>query len=190
MISGRPKKIIFFGDSITHGWRWHSPGFAQYLRQGIFIESGVGGNKTADMLARFQADVVALEPDVVVIMGGANDCHSDNITCDANHASNLRQMYEQAAVANIRVVACVIIPVRYPAQWANAGIQRKNAWIREYVAGHPEITLLDYWPVMLDPATNELYEAYAMDQAHLNDAGYLAITPMTDAALRPYWIPN
>ncbi len=188
--SGRAKKIVFLGDSLTHGWHWHSAWFQQYLRQNIFIEKGVGGDKSADMLARFQVDVLDLKPDVVVIMGGANDCHSDNITCDANFASNMRQMFERGAVANIRVVICTIMPVRYPAQWANTGIQRKNVWIRAYVAGHPDLTLLDYWPVVLDPATNELRASYAMDQVHLNDDGYSAITPLTDVALRSYWIPQ
>jgi acyl-CoA thioesterase I len=186
-IPGRPKKIVFLGDSTTHFWLG-SPWFQQYLGQGIFIEKGVGGDKTTGMLARFQTDVIDQHPDVVVILGGANDARFWEYQ-EWESEARLKQMYDLAEAAGIRVVACTIMPVRGEGfVWANPSINRQNDWIRAYGRDH-NITVLDYWPLVLDPETNALRVDYSYDSVHMNPKGYAAITPVTDVAVRPYWIP-
>jgi lysophospholipase L1-like esterase len=176
-------KVIFMGDSTTHGWI-NSPWFQEHH----FIEYGVGGSNTDNMLARFPSEVIAAKPDVVVILGGANDPHFFDYN-EWHSEANLQAMYEMAAAAHIKVIACTIMPVRTSGySWANPSINRKNDWIRAYGQTHPEVTVLDYWNIMLDPTTGELRADVAIDNVHLWPSGYALLTPVTDEALRAYSI--
>lgn len=103
----RPK-VVFMGDSITEGWYKEHPGF--FDGHG-FAARGISGQVTAQMLARFQSDVVALRPRAVVILAGTNDIARNNgPIADERIADNIRSMAELARAHGMRVFLCSVLP--------------------------------------------------------------------------------
>src|SRR2546427_3001832 len=130
------KRVVFFGDSITDMWN-----LAEYFPGKPYINRGIGGQTTPQMLLRFRQDVIALGPKVVVILAGTNDIAGntgpmslDDI--EANYAS----MAELASAHHIRVIFSSVLPVHnYTPQSLNLYLQRSpkkilelNRWLREY----------------------------------------------------------
>lgn len=130
----RPK-VVFIGDSITEGWYSAHPSF---FDANGFAARGISGQVTAQMLARFQCDVVALRPRAVVILAGTNDIARNNGPIDEERiADNIRSMAELARAHGMRVFLCSVLPAaRYG--WrpevtdAPDRIDRLNRMLREY----------------------------------------------------------
>lgn len=103
----RPK-VVFIGDSITEGWYSAHPSF---FDANGFAARGISGQVTAQMLARFQCDVVALRPRAVVILAGTNDIARNNGPIDEERiADNIRSMAELARAHGMRVFLCSVLP--------------------------------------------------------------------------------
>ena len=164
---------VFIGDSIT--WQWTRDGFHPvYFTTNGYTNKGISGNTTVQMLARFQADVVDLDPYCVVIEGGTNDIAQRS---DEAILSNLKQMTEMAQAAKIRVVLGSVPPSnnfpKLPNFRPEDRIISLNAMIKAYAA-EKGIPYADYYAVLVDGEKGLKLE-YQKDSIHPNAAGYLAM---------------
>jgi lysophospholipase L1-like esterase len=179
------KRVVFFGDSITDIWK-----LADYFPGKPYVNRGIGGQTTPQMLVRFRQDVIDLHPTVVVILAGTNDIAGNtgpmrNEDIEANYAS----FAELAKVNGIRVVFSSILPVHnYTerakelfAQRSPARILELNAWLKKYCAEN-KIVYLDYFSAVVDDK-GLLKKDLAEDGLHPNDAGYKIMAPLAEAAI-------
>ncbi|TMJ11806.1 MAG: GDSL family lipase [Alphaproteobacteria bacterium] len=175
-------RIVFMGDSITEGWRGQVPGFFGPGRVG----RGISGQTTAQMLVRFRQDVIALRPRVVHIMAGTNDIAGNlGPVSDSDLEANIESMTELAQAHGIRVILASIPPAAdFP--WRpglNPGprIVRLNAWLRDYAAKSGAV-YADYWSATHDGLG--FRADWASDGVHPTRAGYDAMAPVAEAAIR------
>ena len=177
-------RIVFMGDSITDAWGRR---YGKFFPGKPYINRGIGGQTTPQMLIRFRPDVVALKPRVVVILAGTNDLAGNTgpTTLEAIE-DNLMAMTDMAKANGIRVVLSSVMPVcdyirpqterRPPEQ-----IRALNAWIKAY-AEKNGLVYLDYYSVMLDEQ-QMLKKELTYDGLHPNDAGYALIEPLAEKAI-------
>jgi lysophospholipase L1-like esterase len=177
-------RVVFMGDSITEGW--HFTGADGFFAGKPYINRGISGQTTPQMVLRMHQDVIALKPRVVVILAGTNDIAGNTgpMTLEQTE-DNLAAMAEIAAANHIRVVLCSILPAfDYP--WTPGltpapKIIAINAWIKSYAADHGHI-YLDYHSAMKD-ARDGLPPALSKDGVHPLPAGYAIMTPLVEAAI-------
>lgn len=179
-------RVVFFGDSITDLWK-----IEEYFPGKPYLNRGIGGQTTPQMLVRFRQDVIELHPKVVVILAGTNDIAGNTgpmrlEDIEANYVS----LAELARANSIRVVFSSVLPVHnYTPQSQNlfAGrppekIVELNRWLKNYVAAHTDCLYLDYFGAMVDDK-GLLKRDLAGDGLHPNAAGYKIMTPLADAAI-------
>lgn len=179
-------RVVFFGDSITDNWH-----LDEYFPGKPYVNRGISGQTTPQMLIRFRQDVIDLRPKVVVILAGTNDIAGNTgpmrlEDIEANYAS----MVDLARTNNIRVVLSSILPVHnYTPESQNlfAGrppekILSLNRWMKDYAAGHPEIVYLDYFGAMVDDK-GLLKRDLAADGLHPNAAGYKIMENLVEQAV-------
>jgi lysophospholipase L1-like esterase len=166
-------RVVFIGDSITEGWLNASP---QFFSERPFINRGISGQTTAQMLIRFRQDVVSLDPAAVVILAGTNDL-AGNTGPASNEMiqDNLASMAEIAAENDIRVVLASILPADgYP--WAPdvappaPRIAAINDWLRQYAEDNDHL-YLDYYSVLVNESGGML-DRYTYDGVHVTADGY------------------
>lgn len=176
-------RVVFFGNSITEGWINAHP---EFFAGKPYVNRGIGGQTTPQMLIRFRQDVVALQPAVVVILAGTNDIAGNTgpTTLEAIF-DNIASMAEIARSNGIRVVISSVLPVAdYP--WA-PGLQpaekilRLNAMLKKY-ADENQCVYLDYHSAMKDKR-NGLPYALAEDKVHPTLLGYKTMEPMVEKAI-------
>lgn len=181
--------VVFMGDSITEFWEKGpfvvpSPKLSE-LEPGS-INVGVPGNLTADMLARFQADVLSRHPSVVVILGGTNDIRQ----IEAPTIDNINAMAEQASAAGARVVICLIPPQSvslYPTSMdqatTDAHVATWNQQLRTLAASYG-YTVVDYHSVLVTADGSQNQSLFVeTDLIHPNANGYNAMWPVLKSAL-------
>ncbi len=179
-------RIVFFGDSITDIWH-----LEEYFPGKPYINRGIGGQTTPQMLIRFRQDVIEVHPRVVVILAGTNDIAGNTgpmrlEDIEPNYAS----MAELAHANNIRVVFSSVLPVHnYTRQSQNMYAQRSpekilalNRWLKEYVTAHGDCIYLDYFTAMVDDK-GLLKRELAEDGLHPNAAGYKIMAPLAEGAI-------
>ncbi|MET0288330.1 MAG: SGNH/GDSL hydrolase family protein [Pseudoxanthomonas sp.] len=178
------QRVVFFGDSITQGWG--ATGSSTFFPGKPYVNRGISGQTTAQMLLRFRQDVIALKPAVVVILAGTNDIAGN--TGPATQAmieDNLQSMAELAKAHGIAVVLSSVLPVsEYPWQRGvqPAGkVRALNAGLRAYAQTH-DIAYLDYYTPMAN-ADGGLDAALARDGVHPTAAGYRVMAPLAEAAI-------
>ena len=171
---------VFMGNSITDIWaNMHGEFFTSHN----YIGRGISGQVTAQMLARFQADVVALNPKVVTILAGTNDIAQNERYIELeNIAQNVFSMCEIAKQHKIKVIICSVLPAnKYSWRPALGDPSQKiielNNMLKAYAKQH-KITYVDYHEAMKD-ATNGLPEALSKDGVHPTMEGYAIMEPMT-----------
>jgi lysophospholipase L1-like esterase len=185
-------RVVFFGDSITDNWS--KPDYGGFFPGKPYVNRGIGGQTTAQMLLRFRADVVELSPAAVVILAGTNDIagNAGPVTLDQVE-DNLASMAELARAHGIRVVLASLLPVSDDKKDANGQPltrtrQRPTATIRElnlklaaYAAknGHG---YLDYFSATADGA-GLLIPALNDDGLHPNARGYAVMAPLAEKAI-------
>lgn len=165
--------VVFIGDSIT--WQWTRTGFhPEYFTAHGYVNKGISGNTTSQMLERFQEDVVKQNPRCVVIEGGTNDLAK--ATDDAILA-RLKQMAQLARAAGISVVLGSVPPSnsfpKVPTFEPADRIISLNALIKAYAAGQG-IPYADYYAVLVD-GEKGLKAEYQKDTIHPNAEGYKAM---------------
>ena len=193
-------RVVLLGNSITALWADH--GFGEFFVGKPYINRGISGELTSEILCRFRSDVIALKPRVVVILAGTNDIKFANfhdvagITRPSTFqviTDNLVSMAELASANDILVVLASLLPVsdsekdkdgkqiirtahRPPDQ-----IKALNEWIKAYAArrGH---TYLDYHSAMIDEKGG-LRDELSDDGLHPNDNGYAVMAPLAEQAI-------
>lgn len=181
------ERIILFGDSITYHWP------AEMLARPGFdlINRGIPGQNTSQMLLRFEADVVALSPSIVVILAGTNDIRAYfGDPKDLRESAlekiqrNITAMTDIAKARNIDVIICAVTPVG-PAQADifrdPATIVTLNAWLADFAKIH-DFEYADYYSAVLG-AGGLLNPDYSTDGLHVNSAGYEAMSTPLSAAI-------
>ena len=177
------KRVIFFGNSITEGW---SDAHPEFFAGKPYVNRGISGQTTPQMLIRFRQDVVALQPAAVVILAGTNDIAGNTgpTTLEAIF-DNIVSMAEIARANGIRVVVSSVLPVAdYP--WAPGRqpaekIIRLNAMLKAYSDSN-HCVYLDYHSAMKDER-NGLPVSLARDGVHPTLEGYKVMEPMVERAI-------
>lgn len=183
------KRVVFMGDSITDFWKLES-----FFPSRPYINRGISGQTTPQMLVRFRPDVTALKPQVAVILAGTNDIAGNTgpTTIEAIQG-NLASMFELARANNIRVVIASVLPVSDYAKNRDGKpinqttrrspekIRSLNEWIKKY-ATQNGLIYLDYFSAMVDEK-GFLKEDLSNDGLHPNDKGYSVMQPLVEQAI-------
>lgn len=181
-----PTRVVFMGNSITDGW-WNTDSL--FFKNNRYIGRGIGGQTTAQMLVRFRADVIDLQPKAVVILAGTNDIAQNNgYIAPENILGNIISMAELAKANNIDVILCSILPA-YEYGWRKGlepadKIIALNKMIKEYADRH-NLTYVDYHSALKD-ARNGLPEKYSKDGVHPTMEGYKIMERLISEALEKY----
>ena len=199
-------RVVFMGDSITDFWN-----LEQYFPGQPYVNRGIGGQTTPQMLVRMYPDVIDLKPSVMVVLAGTNDIARNTGPETAEMIQqNIMAMTELAQHHGIKVVLCSVLPVSdYPFQRSQnappapaaggrggpprlaakmtdshpAGdILRLNAWMKDYAAKTGAV-YVDYFSVTVDER-GWLKDAYSMDGLHPNADGYKAMTAVLVPAIQ------
>ncbi len=177
-------RVVFMGDSITDGW---GRKYGKFFPGKSYINRGISGQTTPQMLIRFRPDVIALKPKVVVILAGTNDLAGNTGPSRIEAIEdNLISMSELAKANGIHVVLASLLPVcdyikpqtnrRSPEQ-----IVALNDWMKDYAAKNG-LGYLDYYSAMLDDK-KVLNQNMTYDGLHPNDAGYEIMGPLAEKAI-------
>ncbi len=188
---GEPKRgedrVVFFGDSITDAWH-----LDEFFPGKPYVNRGIGGQTTPQMLVRFRQDVINLSPKVVVILAGTNDIAGNTgpmLIRDIE--ADFESLAELARVNNIKVIYSSVLPVHnyterskdFFAQRSPEKILLLNNWLRQYCAVPVHgCTYLDYFAAMVDN-TGLMKKDLADDGLHPNAAGHKIMTPLAEAAI-------
>ena len=184
------KRVVFMGDSITEGWHFDAPAAAN-KPAGVFaakpyINRGISGQTTPQMVLRFHQDVINLQPKVVVILAGTNDIAGNTGPMTPEETeNNLAAMAEMAKQNHIALVLCSILPA-YDYPWQPGltpapKIDALNAWIKDYAAQHNYV-YVDYHSAMKD-ARDGLPANLSKDGVHPTEAGYEIMAPLVEAGI-------
>ena len=179
-----PGRVVFYGDSITDFWVQNG---GKFFPGKPYVNRGITGQTTPQMLVRFRQDVVQLHPDVVVILAGTNDIAGNTgPSTQEMIEDNFKSMTEIARANGIRVILASTTPAaKYP--WKPeiadpAGkIEALNGWIKSYCA-QEKLTYLDYWTAMAGP-DGGMKPGISLDGVHPNAAGYVIMEPLAEAAI-------
>ena len=181
--------VVFIGDSITQLWGQEKTGHPDFFSKNNYVNKGISGNKTTDMLSRFQKDVIDLDPYCVVIEGGTNDIAAFT---SENILERIKKMAETARKAHIDVVVGSVPPSnsfpKLPDFRPEDRIIELNGMIKQWAdaEGFPYV---DYYSVLVDDQKG-LKKAYQKDTVHPNAAGYTAmegvIAPILKTVLSPH----
>ena len=176
-------RVVFIGNSITIGWLQTNPNF---FKDKDYVNRGISGQTTPQMLVRFRADVVDINADVVVILAGTNDIAGNTGPVTLKMiANNLKSMTEIAQANGIKVILCSVLPA-YDYPWSpgkkpNIKIPKLNSMIKDF-AKESGAFYLDYFKALND-GNNGIIEEYSNDGVHLTAKGYQVLEPMLEKAL-------
>lgn len=173
---GLPKqgenRIVFMGNSITEGWKSLSPNF---FLDNNYVNRGIGGETSTQMLLRFRSDVINLKPSAVVILAGINDiAENQGPISIPDIARNIFFMSQLASENNIKVILCSVLPA-YDFPW-RPGLNPKDKVIslNDLIQKHAQensFEYVDYFSSMVDERKG-LIKEYGNDEVHPNLEGY------------------
>jgi lysophospholipase L1-like esterase len=184
--SAAHNRVVFIGDSITDYWK-----LDDYFPGKGYINRGIDGQSTPQMLVRFRQDVIDLHPNVLVVLAGTNDIagvtgHTRNEDIEANYAS----MAELARLHHIRVVFASLLPANNVSSedakesYALRPPERivaLNKWLKDYCA-RTGLVYLDYFSALVDDK-GMLKRELSDDGLHPNAAGYKIMAPLAEKAI-------
>jgi lysophospholipase L1-like esterase len=177
-------RVVFMGDSITDGWK-----LAQYFPDKPFVNRGIGGQITSQMLVRMFPDVIDLKPAAMIVLAGTNDiAGNDGPETLAMIEENLQAMTELAQTHGIKVILCSVMPIsdytsrKQTVRRPPADILKLNTWIREY-AGKVHAVFADYYAAVVDES-GMLRSGFSEDGLHPNAKGYTLLEPVAEQAIR------
>jgi lysophospholipase L1-like esterase len=178
-------RVVFLGDSITDGWRLN-----EYFTGRDFVNRGIGGQTTLEMIARFRQDVAGLNPKAAVVLGGTNDLAAG---VPANQIEeNLATMGDLAKAHGIKAAFASILPVSDYHKDADphyemtpshppATITAINSWLRAYCQSQGFV-YVDYYAAMVDSA-GQMQADLSDDGLHPNAKGYRVMSPVALEAI-------
>jgi len=177
-------RVVFMGDSITDSW---GRNYGQFFPGKPYLNRGISGQTTPQMLVRFRPDVINLQPKAVVILAGTNDI-SGNTGPESleDIQNNLQSMVDLARANGIKVVMASVMPVSdyirtQTARRPPEKIVALNQWIQTY-ASKNGIVYLDYYSAMVDDK-KMLKQDLTYDGLHPNAAGYAVMGPLAQQAI-------
>lgn len=176
-------RVVFMGNSITIGWLNARP---EFFKGKPYINRGISGQTSPQMLLRFKQDVIALQPKVVVILAGTNDIAGNTGPSTLEMiVDNIKSMAELAHAHGIKVVLSSTLPA-YDYPWKPGlkpaeKIISLNKMMKSYAddKGH---VYLDYFSAMADER-NGLPKKYASDEVHPTKEGYKVMEPLVEDAI-------
>lgn len=178
------QRVVFYGDSLTDNWGRH---FGKFFPDKPWINRGISGQTTQQMLLRFHQDVIALQPEAVVMLAGTNDIAGNTgpETLDEIE-TNYRIMVQLALAAHIRVVVSSVLPAsEFP--WNKTvdprdEVKALNGWLQQFAQQHG-LVYVDYYSAMVTPDGAMKPELAVDKYVHPNDAGYAVMEPLARAAV-------
>jgi acyl-CoA thioesterase I len=183
-------RVVFMGDSITEGWGMKatatSPARGEFFPGKPYVNRGISGQTSPQMLVRFRQDVIDLKPSVVVILTGTNDVAENTGKMTAQETlGNIVSMVELARASKVRTVLCSVLPAS-DFSW-HTGLQPApkikalNALIKEYAA-KSNLVYVDYYTPMVN-SEGGLKSELSPDGVHPNAAGYTIMAPLAEAGI-------
>lgn len=178
------KRVVFMGNSITEGWKMMDSAF---FAGRPYIDRGISGQTTPQMLVRFRPDVIALKPAAVVILAGINDIAENTgpISLEAIFG-NIVSMVQLAKANNIKVVMCSVLPAnRFPWRPSIQPAEKVialNKMLHEY-AMQNKIVYVDYYAAMVDDEKG-LPKKYAEDGIHPTLEGYKVMEGLVEEGIK------
>lgn len=178
-------RVVFVGDSITDGWRLN-----EYFPGKDYVNRGISGQVTSEMLARMKADVLDLKPQAMLILAGTNDiARGTPLTAIQN---NLTMICDLASAQKVKVILASVLPIhdynasvnpsfRRTGQRPMESIRSLNAWIQSFAANRGYL-YLNYFDSLKDSA-GFLQKDLAEDGLHPNAAGYRVMAPLAQDAI-------
>ena len=182
-IAANEDRVVFMGNSITIGWLNKHP---EFFEGKPYINRGISGQTTPQMLIRFRQDVINLHPKVVTILAGTNDIAGNTGASTLEMIiDNIKGMAELAQANGIKVILSSTLPA-YDYPWKpglepSGKIIELNKMIKEYAHSKGHI-YLDYFSTMVDER-NGLPKKYALDEVHPTLEGYKVMEPLVEAAI-------
>ena len=177
------QRVVFMGNSIIEGWESTDPGF---FRDKPYVNRGISGQTTSQMLVRFRQDVIDLRPRVVLILAGTNDIAENTGPIPIEKiAANIFSMAELARANGIEPILCSVLPVKFY-YWQKRidpvpKIKALNELIRHYCSAHG-LVFIDYYASLVNKESG-LDWKYTDDGVHPNAEGYKRMAPLTDDAI-------
>lgn len=178
------RRVVFYGDSITDAWGRASG--TVFFPGKPYVNRGISGQTTAQMLVRFRQDVVDLRPAAVVILAGTNDIAGNTgLATLPMIEDNFRTMTALAQCAGIRVILASVLPTTdypwHPGLQPAGKIRALNDWLKSYAASHGA-TYLDYYSALAN-AHGGMDPKLASDGVHPTPAGYAIMAPLAQRAI-------
>lgn len=184
-VAAGEQRVVFYGDSITDGWG-RRPDTGTFFTGKPYVNRGISGQTTPQMVVRFRQDVIDLHPAAVLILAGTNDVAGNTgpMTPEMTE-DNFRSMADLAHANGIKVILASITPAfDYP--WKHGmepapKIRALNAWLKDYCEQHG-YTYLDYYTSMTD-SEGGMKPGISFDGVHPNAKGYAIMAPLAQAAI-------
>ncbi|MDN3586758.1 GDSL-type esterase/lipase family protein [Pedobacter aquatilis] len=179
------KRVVFLGSSIFEFWKQKDP---EYFSKNAYVDRGISGQISPQLLIRFRQDVINLKPKAVIILAGSNDLagnkgHVSNKTI----LDNVKTMTELARKHNIKVIVCKYLPVyEYPWNKNLKNVAAQIISLNEEIVAYAKkehLTVLDYFTPLVDERNGQKAE-YTTDGVHPNLAGYKVMEVVTNEAIR------
>jgi lysophospholipase L1-like esterase len=178
-----PKRVVFLGDSITDGWK-----LAESFPGKPYVNRGISGQTTPQMLVRMFPDVIDLDPAAFILLAGTNDI-SRNTGPEtlAMIGENIQAIADLARAHGVKAILCSVMPIgdytvrKQSEQRPPADISKLNAWLREYAA-KVDAEYVDYYSALVDDK-GMLKDGYSNDGLHPNARGYELMAPLAEAAI-------
>ena len=179
-----PGRVVFYGDSITDGWK-----LAQYFPGKPYVNRGISGQTTAQMLVRMYPDVIDLKPAAMVILAGTNDIARNNGQQTLKQITdNFQAIFELAQLHGVKVIFSSVLPVSDYTQRPKTkqrppeDVLKLNSWMKDYAA-KKGAGYLDYFADTVD-AKGMLKDGISGDGLHPNAKGYEIMAPLAEAAIQ------
>ena len=183
-VENNEDRVVFMGNSITEGWLNYRPNF---FRDNPYVNRGISGQTTPQMLIRFRQDVIKLKPSVVVILAGINDIAGNTGPSTIEMiADNIISMSEMAQANKIKVIICSVLPA-YNFPW-NPSLEpaekviKLNKLLKSYTKENG-LVYADYFSAMVNNV-NGLKEELGNDPVHPNESGYIIMEPIIQKAIK------
>ena len=179
-------RVVFMGNSITEGWLSIRP---EFFKNKPYVNRGISGQTTPQMLVRFRQDVIHLKPSTVVLLAGINDIAENTGPSTIEMiANNIVSMAELAKANHINVIICSVLPAnKFP--WREGlkpaeKVIKLNTILKSYSKKH-KLAYVDYYSAMVNDS-HGLKKELGEDGIHPNKNGYLIMEPILEKAIKKY----
>ena len=179
-------RVVFMGNSITEGWLSIRP---EFFKNKPYVNRGISGQTTPQMLVRFRQDVIHLKPSTVVLLAGINDIAENTGPSTIEMiANNIVSMAELAKANHINVIICSVLPAnKFP--WREGlkpaeKVIKLNVLLQSYSKKH-KLAYVDYYSAMVNDS-HGLKKELGEDGIHPNKNGYLIMEPILEKAIKKY----